>query len=713
MDGRAQDQGQVNQAARDQHIVNHFHAGPAETGDWDAPDSVRIPSVGRVPARLRDRTEVMERLRRIADPDLGGQVYVLHGLGGTGKTAVAYTVFQEITAQAARDGLWVNSSDAPSLRRGMLAVAADRGASLAELASARAGLRAAADLVWDRLHGSDRPWLLVLDNADDPSALEVGGWLRSSPRGVVVVTTRQAAPRWWVGAELHHIGVLPHSAAVEVLHDLAPDSGSAEEAAAVADRLGRLPLALTLAGGFLGRQVISPWTMGEYHRMLTGSVPVDPIALIDNGVEEVQHDRHMLSRTWQLSLDALTARGIPEATTLLRLLACWSGEPLPVPLLVGIDLGVELPAARSEAALRGLLDQSLTDLVHGAAPQRYLRTHGLLLASVARAVPPHQRDTLAAAAARQLAALIPELPHRGTPDSRSALLSPHAAALLERLATGWTEVERSTSESAADCALRLVVALHRSGDYASALALADRVSPLGVQLLGEQHPTVIGLAQRTARALCRLSRAAEAESLSRVQLRRCEELFGPEDPITLEGCLILALSLWALGRNPEATELALRCVAGRRKVFGDAHVLTLIARSVLLQIDAGIGPNGSAEAGAALVADCVRVLEPDHPVTVAAELDHAFACFRGGDPASALPLAQRALHDQERRFGPEYPTALAARSLVAQVLAATGARTEAAAQMGQVWSGRTLALGADHPWTLFAQRLLSEYQEDH
>jgi hypothetical protein len=711
MDGRAQNQGQVNQAARDQHITNHYHAGPAGSGDWGAPDSVRLPAVGRVPVRLRDRTEVMERLRGIADPTASGQVYVLHGLGGTGKTAVAYTVFREVTAQGARDGLWVNSSDAPSLRQGMLAVAADRGAQDSELTAARTGLRAAADLVWDRLDRSDRPWLLVLDNADEPSALQDGGWLRSSPRGIVLVTTRQAAARWWAGAELHHIGVLPHSAAVEVLCDLAPDSGSAEDAAVVADRLGRLPLALTLAGGFLGRQIISPWTMADYHRMLTVSGPVDPIALIDSGAEGGQHSRHLLSRTWELSLDALTAQGIPEATALLRLLACWSGDPLPLSLLAGVELGPDLPASRSEAALRGLLDQSLTDLVPGTGAHRCLRTHGILLASVVRAVPLHQRDALAAAAARQLALQIPELPQRGAPDSQSALLSPHALALLERLAIVWADVDRSTAESAVRCALGLVVALHRSGDYVSALSLADRARPLAVRLLGEQHPLAIGLGQRTVRTLCRLGRPAEAESLSRPQLLECERLFGPDAPITLECSLILALSLWALDRNSEATALALRCVTGRRAAFGDVHVQTLIARSVLLQIDAGVGPNGTAEAGAALVADCARALGPDHPVTVTAELDHAFACFRAGDPAGALTPARRALADHERRFGPEYPTALAARSLLAQVLAASGARTEAAEQMERVLLGRNRSLGAEHPWTRTAQRLLSEYQE--
>lgn len=106
------------------------------------------------------------------------------------------------------------------LRAGMLAVAADRGARGGELLAARNGLRPAADLVWQYLDQSAESWMLVLDNADEPEILRDGSWLRTSPRGTVVVTTRRAAARWWPGAELLHIGVLPREDADLVLPDV-------------------------------------------------------------------------------------------------------------------------------------------------------------------------------------------------------------------------------------------------------------------------------------------------------------------------------------------------------------------------------------------------------------------------------------------------------------------------------------------------------------
>lgn len=188
-DGRASDQGRVYQASGDQHIVEHHHHGAA----WTGPDSIRHPPIGRAPVILRDRSELIGRLREAVSEGAGNTVFVLHGLGGCGKTAVACALFDHATRERGRVGLWVNASDQASLRGGMLAVAADRGARDGELMAARNGLRAAADLVWNYLDRSDLPWLLVLDNADDPAVLRDGGWVRTSPRGIVLVTTRQAA----------------------------------------------------------------------------------------------------------------------------------------------------------------------------------------------------------------------------------------------------------------------------------------------------------------------------------------------------------------------------------------------------------------------------------------------------------------------------------------------------------------------------------------
>ncbi|MGW6416921.1 tetratricopeptide repeat protein [Streptomyces sp. NPDC055055] len=708
-DARADGYGRVYQASGDQHIVEHHHHAP----EWAGPDSVRHPAVGRAPVVLRDRVGEMDRLRAAVEPGVGGRAYVLHGMGGCGKTAVAYTLFRHATRNADRIGLWVNASDPASLRAGMLAVAADRGATDAELTGARSGLRPAADLVWHYLDASDRPWLLVLDNADTPAVLRDGGWLRTSPSGIVVVTTRQAAAHWWSGAELLQFGVLPREDAALVLQDLAPHAGSAEEAAEVADRLGRLPLALTLAGGFLAHQILDPWNLADYRLGLDGAAGHHPIELLDRGAEAGAESRHLLSRTWQLSLDALTAQGLPEATALLRLLACWAGDPLPLALLAGAGLGAELHPSRVDPALRGLLDHSLSELVPGRV--RCLRVHGILLDSVAQATPADQRERIASTAARLVTALLPEVPERGEQDPKVILLAPHVIALLRRV-IGWNAGPAAVAD-AVDCVLRLVIAVHRSGDYASALTLAREALDIVTRVLPADDVRALRLRMRVGRALFRLGRFEESAAVYREVLDDCERTLGPDAPDTLEACLRLGSPYFNLARLEEAVVLTKRAARGREEALGPSHPLTLIARKCLLESaahpDAGILPDREEilATGPAVIADCGSATGEDHPMTLGAELVYAFALGAMERPAEALPHARRALGGYERVFSPDYPLLLNARQTLSVALHALGQSAEAVEQGELLVDGRTRVLGPAHPWTVHAEGLLRRYRD--
>jgi tetratricopeptide (TPR) repeat protein len=703
-DGRASGNGRVYQASGDQHISEHHHYAP----DWTGPDSVRHPPVSQPLTVLRDRTTEMDRLRAAVVPGAGNSVYVLHGLGGCGKTAVALALFRHATSEAGRIGLWVNASDPSSLRAGMLAVAADRDATDAELAGARSGLRPTADLVWHYLDRSGEPWLLVLDAADTPAILHDGGWLRTSPAGTVIVTSRQAGARWWPDAELMQFGVLPRDEAALVLRDLAPDAGSAEDAAEVADRLGRLPLALILAGGYLAGQIIEPVTLADY-RFQLDSGTTDPIELLDQGAIAADSEpRYLVSRTWQLSLDALRLQGLPEATHLLWLLSCWAGDPLPLSLLSAADLGADLPASRVERALRGLVDQSLTELVPGI---RSLRTHGMLLSSVARSVSDDQREELSATAARLLSAHLPEVPERGSQDPLVTVLAPHVLALLRRVAA-W-RLSGPSASAAAECALRLVIAVHRSGDYASALTLAREASGLADSLLGSDHVLSLRLSQRVGRALCRLGHYEEARSRLAATLDECERVLGPDAPESLDACFALASPLSALGHKEEALALCMRTAADRAVLFGNIHPLTLYARMTMLIFATGPDADQIIADGPQLIEDCRRPLGADSELAFGAELNYAYALFFNADrPREALPHYRAAFSAYERVFGPDFPITASALYGLTRVLAALNQRKEAVACAEEVTRRYSQTLGPDHPHTHEAKNVLKQLVDD-
>ncbi|WP_170061281.1 MULTISPECIES: tetratricopeptide repeat protein [Streptomyces] len=700
MDGHAEDDGRVYQSAGDQHINEHHYYG-AQRAVMGGPDSVRRPAIGRAPTVLRDRAEVLERLQASVGGERGGEVYVLHGMGGCGKTAVAYALFQFATEESGRIGLWVNAADRASLRAGMLAVAADQGAGDGELLAARNGLRPAADLVWHCLDRSRESWLLVLDNADDPEILRDGSWLRSSSRGTTVVTTRRAAARWWPGAELQHIGVLPRDDAAQVLCDLAPQSGTREQAAAIADRLGRLPLALTLAGGFLSHQVLDPWTMDAYGRHLDDGEWVE---LIDQGADVLSDadPRHLVGRTWQLSLDAFEARGLPEAASLLRLLARFAPEPLPLSLLNRPEISGVLPRARCETALRVLLDHSLTELVDVGV--RCAQSHGVLLDSVAASTPRDRLPTLDTTAARLLDAAVPAHPDAGPYDPQLRLLAPHTLALLGHAS------QPSVISDVLTVAKRLSIALHRTGDYMSAWETANAATNLTEQSLGAEHRLVLATRSRAGRALFRLGRYTEAELLLRNVRAAQERIFGNDDADTLDTSHGLQLVLANLGRREEALTLLKSVVTGRQAVLGAAHPLTLRSRASLLTMLSADELTANSDTLLSLPSDCDLHLGPEHTVTLGARHNYAWALYVLGQFTAADEAIQLVCQAYKDRFGPDYPIALAAQQLFARTQFALGYTESGVDLMVDVVARRERSLGFDHPFTVASRELLGQFR---
>ncbi len=276
-------------------------------------------------------------------------------------------------------------------------------------------------------------------------------------------------------------------------------------------------------------------------------------------------------------------------------------------------------------------------------------------------------------------------------DPPLALFAPHTLALLRR-ATQWTEVGPETVTLVLDRASRLVVALHRAGDYASALSVARDAVARGTRLLDASHPAVMAVRQRAGRALYRLGRYEEAETAHRLALADCTAVFGADAVETLESCVGLSPVLaWGLDRKTEAVSLLRRAVEGRTAALGAAHPSTLIARANLLEIRAD--PELDPVTGPELLADCRRVVGPGHPITLAAELNYGFALIITGQQRQALPLVRAVVAGFKRAYGPDHPKTLAARSLLSRVLGELGLLEEAVAQAELVADARPTCSG--------------------
>ncbi|MFC4047963.1 hypothetical protein ACFO1B_57065, partial [Dactylosporangium siamense] len=284
------------------------------------------------------------------DPARLPRVRVLVGMGGCGKTTVA----RELVRHAVRTGgpaWWISAATADLLTDGMRALAVYLGADPGVLAHS-----SLPDLLWRHLTMQTTPWLLVLDNADDPDHVlgppggaitDANGWLRPTPAsGMLVVTSRDRTAVTWATDWIisHHITNLLAADGAQILTELAGSAaGTPADAAHLTARLGGLPLALRTAGAYLrNAAMIPPWSTGPdtIHTFTEYTTTLDTAPAAPGSEATLLA---LVNDTWERSLDLLKSRDMPQARPLLRLLACFADAPVPGRLIAEPGILADAP----------------------------------------------------------------------------------------------------------------------------------------------------------------------------------------------------------------------------------------------------------------------------------------------------------------------------------------------------------------------------------
>ncbi|KAJ6564838.1 P-loop containing nucleoside triphosphate hydrolase protein, partial [Mycena capillaripes] len=240
------------------------------------------------PSRIfHGRQAVLDKMHQFFTPDLGRQqIYVLHGLGGAGKTQIALKFIQESSHFTNR--FFLDASTTETIGTGLknLATARNAGNSIEEAQQ------------W--LAGNQEEWLLFFDNADDPK-INLNSFLPQCNHGNILITSRNPGLCVYAGSN-SLVTDMEETEAVELLLRSAMQEQSPSNA------LWYLPLAIVQAGAFIFECGALDSYLDLYTRNQAQLLSEKPAQTHDDYAWTVY-------TTWQMSFDKLS----PPAAMFLQL----------------------------------------------------------------------------------------------------------------------------------------------------------------------------------------------------------------------------------------------------------------------------------------------------------------------------------------------------------------------------------------------------------
>ncbi|WP_214325769.1 FxSxx-COOH system tetratricopeptide repeat protein [Nonomuraea sediminis] len=651
--------------------LGHLHHGPH-------PNQVGRPvRLASRPPHLAGRTEVLAELQhRLTAARTLPAVVAVHGLGGVGKTSLVLEYAHRHLADY--DLVWqIPAED--------LAIASAALAALTSLLDPHE-LADAADPV-DKLHAvlaaRTTPWLLIFDDVPDPAAVQA--LLPPAGHGHVLITSRASA---WPAQQSLELPVLePDQAMAFLLERTGYDDP--ETAAAIVTELGALPLALEQAGAYVTETGTS---LVAYLKLLR----TQRVSALAEG--QAWGYRERVASTWHLSFTHL-ADTAPDASALLRLLACYAPDAIPYQLLLS------QPAPRTSPLLP-YGDLAVNAAV--AALRRYslisqpadgtTSLHRLVQAVTVDQLPPGERTRWHRTAADLLESAVPKDP-KSVPDwPRFAQLVPHARAVLP-----------PDSESLA----RTATYLGESGDYRTAALLYKEITSHRIAVLGADHPNTLTTRDDLARWTGEAGGASVARDALAALLPIRERVLGADHPNTLTTRHNLARWTGEAGDASAARDAFAALLPDMARVLGAHHPDTLTTRHNLAHWTGEAGDAAAArDALAVLLPIREQALGAHHPDTLTTRHNLARWTGEAGEAAAARDALTTLLPIREQMLGTDHPDTLSTRANLAHWNGAVGDTAVARDALAALLPDMARVLGTHHPQTLTTRATLAHWTEE-
>ena len=529
------------------------------------------------------------------------------------------------------------------------------------------------------------PRLVVLDNLEEPRA--AAEWLARLAGGAaarILITARRSSwPRDLGLVPLRLEVFSPEESLAFLRRYLDPSRAADAELAALAERLGRLPLALKLAGCYLEGH--SRLKVPDYVNKLADALADRSMEAQrdDQGRPWSDQDRDLLAcfmLSWERVTDAAARR--------VFALAGWCAPNQPIPPKV-LERAAELDAEACDGAA-GLL--AGLGLVEWEPDEPGPNLHPLL-AEFGRTL---EGDAALAAVAKALARLSYEALETGLP-AEFAPLRAHVEAAA-RAEAAVPSGGSACMEQAGTLWNNLGYHWRDLADLAGAREAYERALGIFEKMLGPQHPNVATLVNNLGLVRQDLGDLARARAAFERALAILQVAYGEEHPQVAAAHNNLGLVLKDLGDLAGARAEIERALAIWQAAYEEERPQVATAHNNLGLVLKDLGDLAGARAAyeRALRID-ERIYSPDHP-NVAIRVNNLGLVLQDlGDLAGARVAFERALRIGERVYGPDHPNVATRVNNLGMVMKDLGDLAGARAAFERALGIDERVYGPDHP----------------
>jgi tetratricopeptide (TPR) repeat protein/tRNA A-37 threonylcarbamoyl transferase component Bud32 len=645
-------------------------------------DLVERPLIWNIPhhrnTNFTGREEIFHKIHEeLTSQKPGSKVIALHGLGGIGKTQLVleYVYRYGIDARNYKIIWWIRADMLTSL-------SADYAALTVPLKLSNENLKESdiVKIVRNWLEQNEG-WLLIFDNAEDPS--EIGNdYLPKSRKGHVIITSRN--PNWRGIAATLPMSNLKIEESIELLGKWTGDVDR-EKMTELSTILGNLPLALSQAGAYITETGSS---INDYLELFKEH----ETELLKTGIESSIHDTPVAA-TWELSFDKIQKES-PAAVELMNL--CAFLAPDDIPLNIFREGKESLPETLRDIVTDRLkFDKAIAAILRYSMANRKsdaISVHKLVQTVVKDKLTDEENQIYIKSVIRLLMSLFPQEVDKVDKLMDCSRILPHAIVAIKH-----AKAHEVVEEICSSLSRNIGIYFNLIGKYEETKTAYEDALTIDEKLFGPEHQIIAKYANNLGNTLRLLGNFTGAKMYLKRAFAIEEKLFGPECPGLANIFNNLGLVFRDLGDLESSLMNFEKALEIDEKIYGPDHANVARDAGNLGSIFRLLGNFEKAKANSerALEID-MKLFGSDHP-NVARDANNLGTVLRDlGDLDGAKTYFKSAIKIVEKSFGSDHPMLATISFNLGNVLLDSGDLAEAKVNSEKALAIREKYFGPEH-----------------